>query len=188
VWEKLGKEKRHLLKDNVEKARTEQEKASEEFKDVLTRVKEVYGFQGGELEDYYNRLKDDYDACESRAQKVDKRIEQVEDVASDLFNEWETEIEQISKPEFRTQSRRALADAKRRYSRLEKAMERAQSRMEPVLVHLKDYVLYLKHNLNAQAVGALQKEVNSIEIEVDGLIQDISKSIREADDFLKNFS
>ena len=50
VWEKLGKEKRHLLKDEVEKQRVEQEKASEEFKDALTRIKEIYGLDGGELE------------------------------------------------------------------------------------------------------------------------------------------
>ena len=42
VWEKLGKEKRHLLKDNVEKAQKEQEKASEEFKDALTRVGDLW--------------------------------------------------------------------------------------------------------------------------------------------------
>ena len=54
VWEKLGKEKRHLLKDHVEKARTEQEKASEEFKDALTRVKEIYGLDGGDLEEFYH--------------------------------------------------------------------------------------------------------------------------------------
>ena len=58
-WEKLGKEKRHLLKDSVEGARDEQEEASEEFKDVLTRMKELYGFEGGDLEKLYGRLKDD---------------------------------------------------------------------------------------------------------------------------------
>ena len=57
--------------------------------------------------------------------------------------------------------------------------------MEPVLTRLKDYVLYLKHNLNAQAIGVLKKEVGDIEVEVQGLIQDITQSIAEADSFLK---
>ena len=43
VWERLGKEKRHLLRDQVEKAGSEQQKAAEEFKDVMTRIKEAYG-------------------------------------------------------------------------------------------------------------------------------------------------
>jgi hypothetical protein len=57
--------------------------------------------------------------------------------------------------------------------------------MNPVLTRLKDYVLYLKHNLNAQAIGVLKKEVGDIEVEVQGLIQDITQSIAEADNFLK---
>ncbi|MBW1852630.1 MAG: DUF2959 family protein, partial [Deltaproteobacteria bacterium] len=40
-------------------------------------------------------------------------------------------------------------------------------------------------NLNAQAVGALKKEVGDIEIEVKTLIEDISRSIKEADSFLE---
>jgi hypothetical protein len=60
AWEKLGKEKRHLLSDQVEKAREEQQEASEQFKDVLTRIKTLYGFEGGDLEDAYEKLKADY--------------------------------------------------------------------------------------------------------------------------------
>ena len=37
-------------------------------------------------------------------------------------------------------------------------MRRAERTMEPVLSALRDNVLYLKHNLNASAVGALQGE------------------------------
>ena len=46
VWESLGKEKRHLLRDEVEQAREDQAEASEEFKDALTRIKELTGFEG----------------------------------------------------------------------------------------------------------------------------------------------
>jgi len=187
VWEKLGKEKRHLLKDNVQKARNEQEKASEEFKDVLTRIKELYGFQGGDLEKFYNRLKDDYDVCEKRAERVEKRTEQVELIAADLFKEWENEINQMSNVKLKSKSRKSLRETKSRYAKLNRAMTKAKSRMGPVLTHLRDYVLYLKHNLNAQAVGALKKEVDEIEVEVGSLIRDMGASIKEAELFIKTF-
>jgi len=45
----------------------------------------------------------------------------------------------------------------------------------------------LKHNLNAKAVGSLGGEVVSIEREVTALIDDMNLSIREADNFIKNF-
>jgi paraquat-inducible protein B len=187
MWESLGKEKRHLLRDEVEQAREDQAEASEDFKDALTRVKELTDFQGGELENVYLQLKDDYDDCEQRAAIIDERIANVEQIAADLFAEWETEIGQMSNATFRASSRRSLARTRERYHQLQRAMVRARERMDPVLIRLKDYVLYLKHNLNAQAVGALGAEMGHIEADVDVLIRDIERSIQAADTFLKDF-
>lgn len=184
VWENLGKEKRHLLKDEVEKAKSDQEKASEQFKDVLTRIQEMYGFQGGELEKFYTRLKADYEECEYRAAGVRTRIEHVERIAGDLFQEWEKEISEISSPNLRAKSSASLRQTRDKYVTLHKAMKKAESSMDPVLDRLKDYVLFLKHNLNAQAMGALKKEVGGIEGEVRNLISDMDRSIREAEAFV----
>jgi chromosome segregation ATPase len=185
MWEKLGKEKRHLLKDHVEEARDEQAEASEDFKDALTRIKEIYKFSGGELEDQYKRLSKDYEDCVSRAEAVDERIEEVESIAGDLFEEWDEEIDQIKNPTFKADSRKQLKETRRRYERLDASMTAAQSKMAPVLERLNDYVLYLKHNLNAQAIGALSNEVAGIESEVANLIRDIDRSIQEADAFIQ---
>ena len=185
VWEQLGKEKRHLLKDNVESARDEQEQASEQFKDALTQIKELYGFQGGDLEDFYNRLKDNYEECEARAEAVEKRIARVEQIAQDLFIEWENELNEMTNQNFKAKSKASLKDTKIRYARLNAAMTKAQQSMEPVLTNLRDYVLFLKHNLNAQAIGALRAEVSDIEMDVNTLIADMNESIREADEFLE---
>ncbi|MEE4273949.1 MAG: DUF2959 family protein [Thermoanaerobaculales bacterium] len=53
---------------------------------------------------------------------------------------------------------------------------------------LKDNVLYLKHNLNAAAIGGLSAEVDSIEADIEVLLADMRKSIAEADRFLANLS
>ena len=187
VWESLGKEKRHLLRDEVENAREDQASASEEFKDALTRVKELTGFHGGELENVYLGLKDDYEDCEQRAAIIDDRIANVEQISSDLFAEWEAEIGEITNASFRSSSRQSLARTRERYNQLHRAMVQARNRMDPVLSRLNDYVLYLKHNLNAQAVGALGSEMGRIEADVDILIRDIERSLEAADTFLENF-
>jgi len=187
MWETLGKEKRHLLRDEVENAREDQAKASEEFKDALTRIKELTGFQGGELENVYLQLKDDYEDCERRASIIDERIDNVEQIAADLFVEWEAEIGQMTNATFRSNSRQSLTRTRERCNQLHRAMVQARSRMDPVLSRLNDYVLYLKHNLNAQAVGALGSEMGRIEADVDVLVRDIERSIEAADTFLKTF-
>jgi len=187
VWEKLGKEKRHLLRDEVENARNDQQAASEQFKDVLTRIKELYGFSGGELEEFYERLRADYEACEDRAEVVKQRIENVERIGRDLFSEWEAEIDQISNVKLKFKSAQSLRLTRQRYNKLQAAMNRAESSLDPVLNDLNDYVLYLKHNLNARSIGALRQEVKDIESDVGSLLNDIGVSIREAEGFLKTF-
>ena len=184
VWETLGKEKRHLLKENVEKARQDQVDASEQFATVLENIKSMYGFDGGKLEDVYNKLNDDYKDCESRAQAVRERMDKVERIASDLFTEWETEISTIKNKDLQTKSRTALQDTRSRYARLQTSMKKAEKSMAPVLSNFHDYVIYLKHNLNAQAISSLKNEVVGIETEVASLITDMNHSISEADAFI----
>ena len=187
AMEKFGKEKRHILVDNVEDVQASQEKAQEEFKDALTRIKELYAFDGGDLETFYDKLKDSYDDCDSRARQIEKRINDVEKVAFDLFKEWEEEIAQISDANLKNSSKRSLQDSKIKYQKLETIMNKSTKGMYPVLTKLKDYVLYLKHNLNAKAVGSLSGEIFSIEKDVEKLIKDMNISIKEAENFINNF-
>lgn len=187
AWEKLGKEKRHLLRDNVEKASAEQQEAAEQFKDALTRMKEMYGFKGGQLEEVYSKIKADYEESEEHASTVRERIKNVEQIAGDLFSEWEGEIQEISDPALREKSRKSLQNSRQNYARLEKAMKRAEASMNPVLKRHKDQVLYLKHNLNARAIGTLKQEAGSIEADVQKLIAEMERSIQEATRFLKSF-
>ena len=58
--------------------------------------------------------------------------------------------------------------------------------MDPVLSAFQDQVLYLKHNLNAQAIVSLQGELVSIETDVAGLIKEMEASIKEADTFINS--
>ncbi len=187
AWEKLGKEKRHLLKDQIRYTRSDQKKAQKEFKDALTRIKEIYGFHGGNLENFYVKLKSDYENCEKRANTVHKRIAKVERIAKDLFNEWENELNQMKNPKLKADSRKSLAQAKMRYAKLDVSMKKAEASMAPVLKNLHDYLLYMKHNLNAAAIGALKNEAADIEISIGNLIKDMNHSINEAENFLKNF-
>jgi Protein of unknown function (DUF2959) len=187
TMEKFGKEKRDILIDNVENVQGSQAKAQEEFKDALTKIKELYAFDGGKLETFYNELKDSYAKCDSRAKQIDERINRVQQVANDLFKEWRLEIGQMNDVKLKNSSKRSLNDAKAKYHKLETIMMKSTKGMAPVLTKLKDYTLYLKHNLNAKAVGSLSGEVVSIEKDVERLISDMNMSIKEAEAFITKF-
>ena len=185
AYEKIGVYKRDLLKKSVVAARDDQQEAQKQFKDALTRLKEITKFDGGEAERAYKGLKSEYDDCVKQADLVRGRIREVETVSSDLFVEWEKEIAEISTPSLQSASRQQLATTRQRYGELHRALVSAEQTMTPVLRQFNDYVLYLKHNLNAQAIASLKGEAASITTEINRLIEQMNKSIVRADEFVK---
>ena len=186
TYETFGVYKRDLLKKRVIEARDDQKEAQAQFKDALTRLKEITKFDGGDLEKTYNSLKSEYDDCAKQADTVHKRIRDVESVAHDLFAEWEKENAEISTPSLRSASRQQLVDTKQRYEELHTALVNAEETMSPVLRQFNDYVLYLKHDLNAQAIASLKGEAANITTEINRLIEQMNNSIARADAFVKN--
>jgi F0F1-type ATP synthase membrane subunit b/b' len=185
AWEKLGYEKRDLLKSAVKAARGEQKEAGEEFQDALTQLQKLTGYRGGNLESAYNRFKGEYEDCEAQATAVRNEIREVDTVARDLFREWEREIRQYESASLAADSRRKLADTRSRFEQLSSSLHAAESTMEPVLRQFRDQVLYLKHNLNAAAVGSLRGKADTIQGDIQRLLAQMNRSIAEADRFIQ---
>jgi hypothetical protein len=184
TMEGLGIEKRDILVDRVEEARDAQDDASEQFASALDQFRSTVNFDGGDLEETYDRLNAEYEKSVEEAEAVSDRIEAVQSVAEDLFEEWEQEIEQYSRADLRRSSASLLNDTRNRYKQLMSSMHRAERSMEPVLVAFQDQVLVLKHNLNARAIGALRNELDSIERDTANLIKQMQKAIAEANAFI----
>ena len=186
TMETFGHHKRDILVDRVEDARDAQEDAKDQFKTALERFNEVVAVKGGDLQDKYNSLKTELDRSESKAKAVTERIDKVSEVADDLFKEWVNELDDYTNKELRRSSEAKLRETQARYDQLISAMRRAESKIEPVLVVFRDQVLYLKHNLNAQAIASLQGELTSVETDVAELIREMEASIAEADSFISS--
>jgi hypothetical protein len=185
TMEKFGVHKRDIMVDRVEEARDSQEDAKEQFQSALEQFTTVLDFKGGKLEDKYKTLQAEYDKSEAKAAAVTKRIDAVEDVSEALFDEWENELEQYTNSSLRRDSERKMVQTRRQYEQLIKAMRKAEAKINPVLRAFHDQVLYLKHNLNAQAIASLQSELVTVEDDIADLVQEMEKSIGEANSFIK---
>lgn len=183
--EKFGYAKREVLVDRVEKAQESQTEAKEQFASALERFLAVTKADGGELQRTYDALNADFKRSEARAAEVRDRIDSVEDVAEELFSEWKRELEQYTNATLRRESQRQLDATRRNYDNLLKLMHRAAERMEPVLSTFRDQVLFLKHNLNAQAIASLGSTHRELEADISRLIADMEASIRESEAFIK---
>jgi predicted nucleic acid-binding Zn-ribbon protein len=186
--ETFGKHKRDILVDRVENARDAQEETKEQFQSALEKFTSVVKVPTGELQDKYNQLKAELDKSEARAEEVSTRIADVEKVAKALFNEWQTELDQYTNKDLRRTSEQKLKQTQGRYNQLIGAMKQAERKITPVLAAFRDQVLFLKHNLNAQAIASLQGELVSIESNVALLVKDMDASIAEANAFISSMT
>lgn len=182
--EKVGLEKREILVDRVESARDAQGEAQEQFEDALERFKALVGYDGGDLEKRYETLSGEYGDSRKQAEAVRERIAGVKDVAAALFREWERELEEYSDPSLKRRSRSRLDDTRARYDQLVRAMDRAAASMDPVLAMLRDQTLFLKHNLNARALGSLSGTADQLQADVARLVKQMQAAIAEANRFL----
>jgi uncharacterized protein YukE len=137
-----------------------------------------------ELQATYEKLNSEFKRSESRAKEVRERIAAIDSVAQALFKEWNQELAEYTNASLRAQSKRQLAATQDRYADLMRVMEQAAARMDPVLDAFRDQVLFLKHNLNAQAISALAGTTRDLQKDISRLIADMEKSIKEADAFI----
>ena len=185
TMDKIGYAKRDILSSRVKSARDAQEYAKKDIQSTLEQFGNVVSYQGGDLEATYKKLSGELESSEDSAETVRKRIRDVESVADALFSEWETELGHYSSADLRRKSEAKLTRTKSRYKNMLAAMNRAEQRIDPVLRPLRDQVLYLKHNLNARALAAMKGELLKVDAQVDRLVQDMNRSIAEADKFIQ---
>ena len=185
AMEKMGVHKRDIMVERVKAARDTQKETKEQFVSAMETFKSVVAFQGGDLEAQYNRLNGALKKSEDAAAEVRSRIRAVEDVSEALFREWKSEIRQYTHETYRRSSQEKLDLTRKKYTSLIAAMKKAESRLEPALIPLRDQVLFLKHNLNAKALASLQDETARIEMDVNALLKDLATAIAEADRFIQ---
>lgn len=188
LWEKVGVEKREILVDRVEDAQETQQDAQQQFASALEEFSALIAFDGGELEDVYLNLNDQFEASKDSAEEVSNRIDKVQSVAESLFREWEDELETISNANLKRDSKRKLVETQRKYEGLLSSMRKVEKSMKPVLTALQDNVLYLKHNLNANAIGALQGELSTIKKDVNTLLNEMNAAIMQSDEFIETLT
>lgn len=184
TMEKMGVHKRDIMMDRVKAARDTQDEAKKQFLSAMDQFKNVINFKGGDLEREYNKLNATLQKSESEALAVRNRISAVEDVSDALFKEWRNEIKLFSSDTLRTSSKQKYDITEAKYKELIKSMKMAEAKLEPVLVPLRDQVLFLKHNLNAKAIAGLSEELASVQVNVDSLVRDMDVAIAQADRFI----
>ena len=184
AMEKVGVPKREILVDRVDAARDSQQEAKQQFSSALAQFLAVAKVPPSELQATYEKLDTEFKHSEARAKEVRSRIDDIDSVAQALFTEWSNELGQYKNPTLRSQSERQLTATRNRYAALMRVMDQAAAGMNPVLDAFRDQVLFLKHNLNAQAIASLSGNSRELQQDISRLVANMEKSIKEADAFI----
>ncbi|MGZ5045098.1 MAG: DUF2959 domain-containing protein [Methylobacter sp.] len=182
--ESIGEHKRDIVVAHVEQACVGLRETKNEFEDALEKFKTLVCVNETALDHKYNLLNRQYQFCCAKSDSVSNRIRAIEQVSDALFKEWESELNEYTNRNLRAHSKQQLKVARQNYARLIKSMHRAEAKIQPVLAAFKDQVLYLKHNLNAQAIAALRHEFIEIGIDISQLINAMEQTIAEASQFV----
>ena len=178
--ESIGVHKRDIFVDRIEESLEVQKEGQAIFESALEQFKATVDFDGGGLEKAYNLFNDEYEESEEAANAISEHISAVESVADALFEELSDELDLYTSPSLRRASERQYKSTQKKYQRLLASMRRVEESMQPVLATMRDNVLFLKHNLNARAIGTLKGELGSINRDMSKLVKNMQLSIAEA--------
>lgn len=184
----LGKEKRDILVKRVLESKKDQQETKEKLQTTLESFQQLTGFQGGDLEKAYKKLNSQYEDAQGQANKLHDRIQSIDQVSNDMFKEWQSQINQMSNAKLKAQSAAMLGDAKQRQASYMTAMRKTEAQLTPVLKSFQDQVLFLKHNLNARAIGSLKGTSAKINTDVTALTKSIDNSMQEADKLISSLN
>jgi hypothetical protein len=188
TMQKLGKEKRDILVQRVKDSKKDQEDTKEKLQSTMESFQALTGFQGGSLEKSYKKLNSDYESAAGQVAKLHDRIQSIDKVSGDLFTEWQGEINQMRNAKLKARSAGMLKDSQTRQAVFMKAMRNTETRITPVMALFHDQVLFLKHNLNARAIGSLKGTSAQMDTDVTALMKSIDGSMAEADNLINSLT
>ena len=184
TMEALGQHKRDILMERIAKTSKSQVKAKKQFQTLLENISDIKDFEDGKIESKYKKLNSEFKKGQVKARDVDRKIKEVEEVAKLFFREWEDELEVYFNEKLRRSSEQQLDRRRTRCLEVIHAIKSAESKIEPALSRMGDYVLYLKHNINAKTVVSLDEELAVVKENLALVVQGMEVSISEANKFV----
>ena len=154
----------------------------------MEKFQELTGFQGGSLEKNYKELNSQYERAADSAKKLHDRIDSIDQVSSDLFKEWQKEIDGMADKKLKQESAEMLRQSRLQEAGYIKSMRQTEARMTPVIAAFHDQVTFLKHNLNARAISSLKGTSARMSTDVDVLLTQLDGSMAQADALINSLN
>lgn len=98
-------------------------------------------------------------------------VDPMKRAADPYFSRWAADLAAFTSPQMRQRSQARLTDTRRRYDGIVAVVEPLPSAYDAFNAMMRDYALYLEHDLNAASIASIEPEVRNVSYmsaELDG--------------------
>lgn len=114
---------------------------------------------GGDPAKTFESFKSSIEASEQEAQRLGESVGPLKEAAEQVFQRWTHDLEGIGNTRLRAQSHVRLEETRARYESVLASVTTALVTFDAFNADLRDHALFLGHDFNAAAVGAVRGEV-----------------------------
>lgn len=166
------------------------DKEMNEARKQVGKALEAYGTLLGEQEEHrrsaYKDLVKALERCEEMSKELRERREDMDKQAEKFFKDWKKSLKDIKSSDLESRSERRLEDTRERYRRVSDRWREMRERYQPVTSRLEDQVVYLGHDLNADATSSLEQDAREVQAEADALFRAMDEFEAEAQGYVSS--
>jgi len=153
-------DKRATVVDKIRSAKDAEVSAKKQFIATVKALSSVEVSRDGKSNKLKQQLESNLNKCGRKATSFIKRTDKVEFATKEFIRDWEDELDLFSNEKLRRASELKLADTRKQCEEMVHLMKSASVKVEPAIIALSDYLLFLKHNLSSYAATSLEEEMS----------------------------
>lgn len=157
--------------------------AKTELNNVLGSHDNIVHNKDGQLDVHFGQFNKGLDRLESRSEDLRARIDQVKQVATPYFAQWEAKLKQIQNENTQQMARQRMEKTKNEYEEFIGWSEQMRDAYTPLMDILRDHKQYWSYSLNASAAADLQKDDDKIKEHSAKLIELIDTALQGAKEY-----
>ena len=124
------------------------------------------------------------DVSEAQAEELRENVEDMQDAADPVFEQWFDDLKAITNVEMRQRSRNRLLTTRERYDAIVAAVEPALRAYDAVNQSLRDHALFLGNDLNPDSVSEIRGEVRALTGRTEELDREFDACLQAAREYV----
>ena len=170
--------------EKIDEAENELEETRKRFQKASARYERMLSAKSNQRKDRYEDFVDQTKECEDKREKLDERLEEMDKQAKKFFDAWRKSSKKIGDNGLRSRSHERLEASRVRYERLSDSYRGVMEHYTPLTKAMRDQIVYLSHELNAESTASLSEDAAKIQARVEGFLHLVDESRHLASDYM----